>query len=201
MRLPGRCGFLSAALIASVLLAGACTLPGSTAEGAAMREAPTGQTTGSYLSLGKHMLAAGEPDLAMKAFLTSLSAEGISAEAMTGAGIAAQQQGLLTSAQRYFEQARGLAPESMIAHNNLGVVLYKLKDYYPARDAFRRAYLLSSGKSKMAERNLNRTEAMIALMEEVPKTDPAVSHDVIRLGSSEFWLLEAVSPEAGATAE
>ena len=204
MRPPGRRGFLSAVLIASGLLAGACTRPESMAEGAiagaTVREATAGQTN-SYLSLGKRMLAAREPALAMKAFLTSMSAEGISAEAMTGAGIAAQQQGLLTSARRYFEQARELTPNSVIAHNNLGVVLYKLKEYYPARNAFRRAYALSNGKSEMAERNLNRAEATIARMEKVPKTDPAISHDVIRLGTSEFRLIEAVSPEAEVTAE
>ena len=168
--------------------------------GAAVRAEPAGQTS-SYLSLGKRMLAAREPDLAMKAFLTSMSTDGISAEAMTGAGIAAQQQGLLTSARRYFERARRLAPDSVIAHNNLGVVLYKLKEYYPARNAFRRAYALSNGKSEMAERNLNRAEATIARMEKIPKTDPAISHDVIRLGTSEFRLIETASPEVDVTAE
>ncbi len=197
MRPPGRRGFLSAVLIAFVLLAGACSQPQGATSGAAMREAPAG----SYLARGKRMLVAREPDLAMKAFLTSISVEGISAEAMTGAGIAAQQRGLLTSARRYFEQARGLAPHSVIAHNNLGVVLYMLKEYYPARDAFRTAYALSSGKSEMAERNLNRAEATIARIEEVPKTDPAISHDVIRLGTSEFRLIEIASPEADVTAQ
>ncbi len=195
MRPLGRRGFLSAVLIASGLLAGACArLEGATASA-------TAGPTVSYLSLGKRMLAAREPDLAMKAFLTSMSVDGVSAEAMTGAGIAAQHQGLLTSARRYFEKASELAPNSEIAYNNLGVVLYKLKEYYPARNAFRRAYALSGGKSEMAERNLNRAEATIARMEEVSKTDLAISHDVIRLGSSEFRLMEAASPEADATVE
>ena len=139
--------------------------------------------------------------MAMKAFLTSMNVEGISAEAMTGAGIAAQQQGLLTSARRYFEQARRLAPDSATAHNNLGVVLYMLKEYYPARDAFRTAYALSVGRSEMAERNLNRAEAAIARTKEIQKTNPAISHEVIRLGSSEFRLIESASPEADEMAE
>ncbi len=204
MRPPGRRGFLSAVLIASGLLVSACAqpegLPEGPAAGAAVREAPARQTN-SYLSLGKRMLAAREPDLAMKAFLTSMSVEGISAEAMTGAGIAAQQRGLLTSARRYFEQARRLAPDSMVAHNNLGVVLYMLKEYYPARNAFRTAYALSGGRSEMAERNLNRAEVTIALLEGVPETDPAISHEVIRLGTSEFRIMEAAAPEADVMVE
>ena len=208
MRPPGRRGFLPAAMIASGLLAGACTQPEGMSEGmatdaiagAAVREAPAGQTS-PYLALGKRMLAAREPSLAMKAFFASMNAEGISAEAMTGIGIAAQQQGLLTSARRYFEQARELAPDSVFAHNNLGVVLYKLKEYYPARNAFRRAFALSSGTSEMAEHNLNRVEATIARLEEVPKTDPAITHEVVRLGNGVFRLVTAASPEAEATAE
>ena len=209
MRPPGRRGFLPAVMIASGLLAGACTQPEGMSEGmatdaiagAAVRAAPAGQTSSPYLALGKRMLAAREPSLATKAFFASMNAEGISAEAMTGVGIAAQQQGLLTSARRYFEQARELAPDSVIAHNNLGVVLYKLKEYYPARNAFRRAFALSSGKSEMAEHNLNRVEATIARLEEVPKTDPAITHEVVRLGNGVFRLVTAASPEAEVTAE
>ena len=197
MRQPGRRGFLPAVLIISGLLAGACTQREGATAGATMREVPAG----SYLALGKRMLAAREPDLALDAFLISMSVDGISAEAMTGAGIASQRQGLLTSAQRYFEQARELAPESIIAHNNLGVVLYMLKEYYPARNSFRRAFALSDGKSEMVERNLQRVEETIALIEEVPATNPAISHDVIRLGTSEFRLIETVSPEADVMAE
>ena len=197
MRQPVRRGSLSAVLIASGLIAGACTQPDGATAGATMREAPAG----SYLALGKQMLAAREPDLAMKAFLTSMSVDGISVDAMTGAGIAAQQQGLLSSARRYFEQARRLAPDSMVAQNNLGVVLYMLKEYYPARNAFRRAFALSNGESKMAERNLNRVEATIAQIEEIPATNPAISHDVIRLGTSEFRLIETASREADVMAE
>jgi hypothetical protein len=86
----------------------------------------------------------------------------------------------------------------VIAHNNLGVVLYKMKEYYPARTEFQRAYALSGGKSEMAEQNLNRTEATIAQLGMVPKTDPAISHDVMRLGTSEFRLVDAVPLEAAA---
>jgi Flp pilus assembly protein TadD len=155
----------------------------------------------SYLSQGNRLLAAREPDLAMKAFLNSMSAEGISAEAMTGAGIAAQQQGLLTAARRYFTQASELDPNSVVAHNNLGVVLYMMNEYYPARDEFRSAYAISSGKSAMAERNLNRAEATIASFEEIPETDPTISQEEIRRGNGAFQPIETASPEVGVIAE
>jgi Flp pilus assembly protein TadD len=193
-----------ALLIASGLLAGACTQPEVLPEGmtaaVSVRDALAMREI-TYLTLGKQMLAAREPDLALKAFLTSMVVEGPSAEAMTGAGIATQHQGLLTSALRYFEMARDLAPNSETVYNNLGVVFYKLKEYYPARNAFRRAYALSGGKSEMAERNLNRVESTIAQMELVSETDLVFSHDVIRLGTSEFRLVEASLPEVEVAAE
>ena len=204
MRPSGRRSHLLAVLFASGILGAACTPMANAPGGATALQAPARlapQQSETYLSLGKRLLAEREPDLAMKAFLTSMSVEGVSAEAMTGAGIATQQQGLLTSAQRYFVQAHNLAPKSVVTNNNLGVVLYMLKEYYPARNAFRTAYALSSGKSEMAERNLNRTEEAIALLEEVDEADPAITHDLIRLGTSEFRLVEATSPEAEVMAE
>jgi Flp pilus assembly protein TadD len=207
MRQPGgRLGLAPAVLFVFTLMACAqqSRAPGSLSESVANIESPATvepQATETYLSLGKRLLAAREPDLAMKAFVASMTKEGISAEAMTGAGIAAQQQGLLTSAQRYFIQARELAPNSVITHNNLGVVLYLLEEYYPAREEFRTAYALSSGRNEMAERNLNRVEETIAGIEQVAETNTAISHDVVRLGSSEFRLVESASPEVEVIAE
>ncbi len=144
----------------------------------------------SYLALGRQLLAGGEPALALEAFTASLSLEGLSAEAMTGAGIAAQQQGLLRSARRYFERARDLRPDSVIAHNNLGVVLFMLEEYYGARDEFRAAWRLSGEQSEMARRNLDRAEEAIALIEAGEKLDPAYTYRVVRLGSDQFRLVK-----------
>jgi Flp pilus assembly protein TadD len=184
-----RRGLLLAVLTATVLFCGACTEPtihttseisgsgisgpevaGTEVAGPEMTRSaqPDPQQSKSYLSQGNRFLASREPDLAMKAFLGSMSVDGISAEAMTGAGIAAQQLGLLKAARRYLTQASELDPGSVAAHNNLGVVLYKMKEYYTARNEFRSAFAISSGKSEMAALNLNRAEATIASIEEIP---------------------------------
>jgi Tfp pilus assembly protein PilF len=184
-----RRGFLRAALVAFVLLSGACTQPsGEAAPEVSTQTEP--QQPISYLSRGKYLLTAREPDLAMNAFLTSMSVDGISVAALTGAGIAAQQRGLLISAQRYFEQARDLDPNSVAANNNLGVVLYMRKEYYPAQSAFQTAYALSSGTSETAERNLNRAEATIAQIEGLAETDLAIARDGGLFGSGEFEFTE-----------
>jgi len=197
---PGRRGFLSAILIATGLFCGACAelIDAVAPEASAISETPQ---PASYLSLGNKLLAAREPDLAMKAFLSSMSVEGITVEAMTGAGIAAQQQGLLITARRYFEQASQLAPDSVIAHNNLGVVLYTLKEYYPAREEFKSAFALSSGRSERAMQNLDRAEAAIARIEKIPETDGTIAQEVISRENGEFQLIDSASPEADEIAE
>ncbi|HUF55768.1 MAG TPA: tetratricopeptide repeat protein [Thermohalobaculum sp.] len=143
----------------------------------------------TWLVLGKRLLAAGEHDLAMEAFERSLVAEGPSAQAMTGAGLAAEAQGLLTMAARYFEKARDLAPDSVVAHNNLGVVLFRLGEPYQARQAFQAAFALSDGASPMALQNLRLSEEVIAEREAaLAVVDPATNFRVDRRGSSEFKL-------------
>jgi Flp pilus assembly protein TadD len=191
--------FLWAVLVALTLPGAACTqLTGVTTSEASAKAEPEPV---SNLSRGKFMLAAGEPELAMKEFLISMSVEGVSAEAMTGAGIAAQQQGLLASARIYFERARELDPNSVAAHNNLGVVLYMRKEYYPAQEAFQTAFALSSGTSGTAERNLNRVEEKIAQIEGLAETYPAVVENEVVLDANEFKVTKEDSPEAELAAE
>lgn len=212
----GCCRRLAAALLCFGFLPVACaTVPESAAPTAPQQAAPVetaprelapppplpAQPGITYLSLGKRFLAAHQPDMAMKAFHASINAEGMSAEALSGAGIAAEQQGLMTLSRRYLEQAVRFAPDSVIARNNLGLVLYRLKEYYPARDEFRTAFALSSGESEIAARYLNRLEAVITLIETDPGADISVSHEVVRLGSSEFQLIEAAPRQADAPVE
>ena len=143
----------------------------------------------TWLTAGKRLLATGENELAQKAFEHSLAAEGPTAEAMTGAGLAAEAQGLLTMAARYFEKARDLAPESVAAHNNLGVVLFRLDEPYQARQAFQAAFALSDGTSTMAMQNLRLSEEVIAEREaRLSVADSATNYRVDRRGSSEFTL-------------
>lgn len=143
----------------------------------------------SYLQAGKRMLGAGEPQLALSAFTRSLAREGATVEAYTGAGIAAAQRGLMTEARRHFEHARDLAPRSVVAQNNLGVVLFALGKYPEARQAFQAAFALSDGANDIAVTNLAKTEAALAEAEQAAAPDPAVTHDLRRLGSNEYQLI------------
>ncbi|MEM6664166.1 MAG: tetratricopeptide repeat protein [Pseudomonadota bacterium] len=156
---------------------------------------PLAEPLTTWLDLGQQYLQAGRPSQAQRAFVRSMRVEGMTAAAMTGAGLAAEQQGLLTEARRFFERARDLAPSSVIAHNNLGAVLYALKEYHPAKKAFLAAFALSSGKNRVATHNLSLVE--LALERELAENPQLVANPrpLQREGSGEYRLLATIPEE------
>lgn len=145
----------------------------------------------SYIDLGRGYLHVGELRLAKMAFIRSIRVEGVSAAALTGAGIAAEKQGLLTEARRHFERALALSPSSEIAHNNLGAVQYRLQDFVGAQRSFQTAFAISSGTNKVAAHNLGLVE--LALRRNAELEIPLVENPLAlqREGTSEYRLLEA----------
>lgn len=145
----------------------------------------------SWFDLGTELLAAGESAQAEDAFIRSLRVEGATAAAFTGAGVAAQRQGLLTGAKRYFERAKEIEPTSIAAHNNLGAALFGLGELHAARHAFHIAFALSSGASQQAAQNLEMTELAIARAEARIAEEPVALHtqNVQRSGSTTYKLI------------
>lgn len=146
--------------------------------------------TGTHLDRGRTLLKRGDYKSAQDAFIRSLRTEGQTAAALSGAGVAAEKQGVLNEARRYFDLAVAAQPNSVIAHNNLGAVLYKMGNYFLAKQAFQSAFALSSGENAVAARNLAITQQAIRreysqLANEI--ADPATLQ---RLGSGEYTLRE-----------
>lgn len=189
------------AVAAMVLLAlaGCATLPPEMTAAPPEPEGPTAeltpsealpQPTGSWIDLGRRLLAANQPMQAEHAFIRSMRVEGMTATALTGAGIAAQRQGLLTEAVRYFERAKELDPASVAAHNNLGAALYGLGEIHAARQAFRTAFALSSGTSREAAQNLGMADLAVAQAE--ADAEPAAdARNLQRTGSAQYKLIMA----------
>jgi len=147
---------------------------------------PQPQTT--FLALGRQMLAVGDYNTAKDAFIRSIRTEGQTADALSGAGVAAEKQGLLREAKRYFDLALDVVPDSVVAHNNLGAVLYRLGEYNAAKQAFLAAFALSSGTNSVANRNLGITE--LAIRREEQRLVPIAENPraLQRLGSGEYKL-------------
>lgn len=150
---------------------------------------PDPETT--WLNLGRELLAADRPDEAREAFVRSLRVEGVSAAALTGAGIAAERQGMLAEARRHFEAARLRAPRSATAHLNLGAVLYRMGELHAARRAFQAALELSGGTNEFARRNIAISDAAILRAEAATGGNAAPDPlRVERIGPARFRLIE-----------
>lgn len=147
------------------------------------------ESTASWMDLGLRLLEANQPVQAERAFIRSLRVEGMTAAALTGAGVAAQRQGLLTEAIRYYERAKELEPDSVAVHNNLGAALFGLGELYPARQAFKTAFALSSGTSTEAEQNLGMADLAIARAEAANPPPAENPQKLQRTGSAEYKLI------------
>ncbi|MEO0822876.1 MAG: tetratricopeptide repeat protein [Pseudomonadota bacterium] len=153
------------------------------------RITPRGQE--SWLNLGLRLLNASDPAQAEIAFQRSLLVEGVSARALTGAGIAAAGQGHMAKAEAYLTRARLIAPQDVDVNNALGLVLYSRGNYSAAQEAFQTAFVVSSGSSDVAKLNLDRSESILfdrGLLG--GGRDEAMTFDVVRLGRSEYRLTD-----------
>ena len=178
---------LTLMLVSTFALAG-CQ-PGGPFPAARLDPAPTlPQAEGTYLNMGRNLLASNQVELAHDAFIRSIQIEGPTAAALTGAGLAAERQGLLRDARRFFERARLLDPNSVMVHNNLGATLYRLGEYHEARQAFQAAFALSSCRSQVAEHNLGLSELAIRRQENRDLAVAANPFSVQRLGSGVYTL-------------
>ena len=179
--------------LALLLAAGACEfLPPGPLDGLEA-PAPLPQPETTWLDLGRRLLGADQPAEAGQAFLRSLREEGVTAAALTGAGVAAERQGMLAEARRRFEAARLRAPGSATAHLNLGAVLFRMGELHAARRAFQAALALSHGTDAYAARNLAMSEAAIARAESAARGSPAAEDAlrIERIGPARFRLIEA----------
>ena len=186
--------FRVALCCAAMIAVSGCQMNGPTAKLQSADALPTPQT--SYLDLGRNLLKQNRIDLARDAFIRSLRLEGVTAAALTGAGIAAEKQGLLNEARSFFEKARAEAPDSVLAHNNLGAVHYRLGEYHAAKRAFQAAFALSSGKNSIAAQNLGLAELAIERDAEI---NPTLARNPIRLQrlGSGAYILEPDQNAAG----
>lgn len=105
-------------------------------------------------------MAAGDNELALKAFYRAAADQGLTPEVLTAIGSANMQLGRLQQAEGDFRAALEKEPTSVPALNNLGVLLMEKGSYPEARETFRRAFALDSGHSDLIRENLRRAIAL-----------------------------------------
>jgi tetratricopeptide (TPR) repeat protein len=140
------------------------------------------------LIVGHRLMAAGEYDLALKAYLRGAAEHGFTVDVLSALGSANLHLGRLNQAEDLLRQAVKVDPNFVPALNNLGVVLMERGNFGEARVFFQQAFAADSGQTDSIRENLKRAIAksesqVYAEPEEKPK------FSLVRRGDSTYELL------------
>lgn len=139
------------------------------------------------LIVGHRLLAAGEHELALKAYYRAAAEQGINADVLSAIGSANLKLGRLGQADQMLRRALEQDPDFVPALNNLGVVLMEKGETGEARRVFQRAFALDSGKSDSIRENLRLA---IARTENPVYADKdEANFSLVRRGQGEYLLL------------
>ena len=106
------------------------------------------------LIVGHRLMAAGEPELALKAYLRAAGETGINVDVLSAIGSANLALGRLGQAETILRRALEVDPTFVPAMNNLGVVLMERGKVGEARVVFQQAFAQDSGQTDSIRENL-----------------------------------------------
>jgi tetratricopeptide (TPR) repeat protein len=142
------------------------------------------------LMVGHRLMASGEYELALKAYLRAASQQGANVDVLSALGSANLALGRLGQAEQILRRAIEQDPSFVPAQNNLGVVLMEAGKVGDARVVFQRAFALDSGKTDEIRENLKQA---IAASEKTVYTEDEVAQKapmaLVRRGQGNYVLL------------
>jgi len=176
---------------AAILLSGflaACGITGGLGapEGAMPGTDRRGQSVDGLI-VGHRLLAAGEHELALKAYYRAAGEQGVNADVLSAIGSANLKLGRLGQADQMLRRALELDPDFVPALNNLGVVLMEKGETGEAQRVFQRAFALDSGNSDSIRENLRL--AIARTENRVYDTRDEANFSLVRRGQGEYLLL------------
>lgn len=175
------------AILAILPILGGCTNYPNAFSELKVQERKVGSDAEKSIYNGRRALRFKDYAQAKKNFIASINQGGVTAQALTGIGLAEEGLGHLKDAERFLRLALRLAPDSIIAHNNLGVVLFRGGKYHEAQQAFQAAFAISSGQNSIAEHNLRLANLAVAEID-ANEAGTVEAYRLSRIGSSEYLL-------------
>ena len=141
------------------------------------------------LIVGHRLMAAGQYELALDAYLQGAAEHGLNADVLSALGSANLKLGRLGQSEKLLRDAIKKDQKFVPAWNNLGVVLMETGRTGEASRVFQTAFALDSGNSDEIRENLDRALANIQ--------NPAYSSEknneafeLVRRGNGRYLLLE-----------
>lgn len=147
-----------------------------------------GQSNVDGLIVGHRLMAAGEYELALKAYNRAAAQRGLNVDTMSAIGSANLSLGRLNQAERWLRRATEEDPTFPPALNNLGVVLMEKGQVGEASEVFRRAYAADNGNSDEIRDNLRLA---LAILENPGNNmlEDNQNFNLIRRGAGDFVLM------------
>lgn len=143
------------------------------------------------LLVGHRLMAAGEYELALRAYTRAASERNIDVDVLSAIGSANLRLGRLGQAERQLRSAIEIDDDFSPAWNNLGVVLMETGRYGEASRVFRTAFALDNGNSEEIRENLRLA---LAKVENPEYSSDNTNFALVRRGTGEYLLLP--TPEA-----
>lgn len=187
---PSR-GFRGVVFAFSALTLAACA---NSAADLSTPYAPTGFQKGEAsvdgLTVGHRLTAAGEHELALKAYTRAAAEIGITVDVLSAIGSANLQLGRLGQAERFLRRATEMDASFAPAWNNLGVILMEKGENAEAARVFRIAFGLDRGQSAEIRDNLRLA---LAKMENPDYDEPHNdTFTLVRRGTGDYLLLSEI---------
>ncbi len=145
-----------------------------------------GAKTEDGLVVGHRLTAAGEHELALKAYLRAASEQGVTPEVLSAIGSANLRLGRLGQAETILRRATELDPEFAPAWNNLGVVLMEQGEIAEAARVFQVAFGVDRGETAQIRENLRLALANLENPDYAPKHNETFA--LVRRGSGDYLL-------------
>ncbi|MEM9248610.1 MAG: tetratricopeptide repeat protein [Pseudomonadota bacterium] len=155
-------------------------------------DAPRGVTRGAApavdgLTVGHRLMAAGEFELAHRAYLRAAGEEGLTADVLSALGTSNLRLGRLGQAEDMLRRAIDADETFAAAWNNLGVVLMEQGNVGEAARVFRTAFALDSGESVEIRENLRA--ALAQVKNPAYTSEQNQEYDLVRNGGGQFRIL------------
>ena len=145
----------------------------------------------SGVEVGHRLIAAGEFELAIRAFNRSALDSGLDAEVLSGLGTANLGLGRLNQAEQLLRRATTEFEPYPETLNNLGVVLMERGKTAEAVQIFRKAFALDDGESTLIRDNLRKAIAKSENSVNLNPNEEDNQFKLVRRGSSDFLIRTA----------
>lgn len=176
--------------LAALALLAACQQAGGLSSSKGSPFAPgtvKGEDGVDGLLVGHRLMAAGEYELALKAYYRGAAEHGATVDVLSAIGSADLKLGRLGQAEQILRKALDVDQTFVPAWNNLGVVLMEKGETAEASRVFQTAFALDSGQSDEIRKNLRLA---LAKLDNPAYDAPEESKfSLVRRGQGEYLLL------------